>query len=202
MIHRLTDAFWSRQTSKSVIDPDTRVVRIDNPDYMFRRFPKGAKSLLDVGCGTGWLGALARLYKPGIKTVVGVDAFENVLFEDYYDAIYAERFVPFLFGEIKKSFDVVVCLNAIEHHADPFHVLRGMERVARRAVFVSSVNFFYEQGEYDGNPHQKHLSLVTSTDLKRRGYTVVPNGKLVETFGSIAKLFPRLDSQYLAWKYL
>jgi 2-polyprenyl-3-methyl-5-hydroxy-6-metoxy-1,4-benzoquinol methylase len=158
---------------------------------------------LDVGVGNGWLGNLAKLYHPNMTVIEGIEAYKDSVLkaEKFYTHIYNDT-VDNVFKTLpSKKYDVVTCINTIEHFERPLAVLEEMERVAKKAVFVITLNFYYQQGDYGGNTYQRHLSVIPSTVLKKRGYTVRPNGKLVETFGVVAKFFPRLDSQYIGWKY-
>jgi hypothetical protein len=60
-------------------------------------------------------------------------------------------------------------------------LLDELERIARR-VIVTTPNLFFEQAEYDGNPHQAHRSLWRVRDFRRRGYRVYGVGGM-KVFG-------------------
>ena len=201
MIQRL----WGYVATRA--DADTMVHRPeigfwDHAGYLMRRFPIDTESVLDIGIWSGWLGALTKCVWH--KTAIGVEIFDP----------YIEKAWPF-YDEIVKanasyglpmfpdgSVDVVCCLNTIEHFSDPYFVLSEMERVARKAVFVSSTNFFMESISWDGNDAQLHKTLITSKDMKHKGYTVRGAGELNKYIGLLARRLPSLDSGYLAYKYL
>lgn len=93
-------------------------------------------SVLDVGCGPGHLlAALANRRQKGI--VVGIDfsgeAVKHCTREGLAACLGTAEHLPF--GD--KSFDVVTCLETLEHTEDPKAVLAECRRVARRSVIIS-----------------------------------------------------------------
>lgn len=85
------------------------------------------ESVLDAGCGEGEM--LRRgVMPPGARTVLldrSPDSAARVLAS--VDAL------PFA----SRSFDVVTCLEVLEHLDDPARAVRELARVAKRAVVVS-----------------------------------------------------------------
>ncbi len=138
--------------------------------------PKDVKSLVDVGCGRGIIGALCRIYRDPVR-LVGIDVYKPYLefckmFKFYDDLLFLDlEKQPLPFND--KEFDVATCIEVIEHlsKAAGERLLDEMERVARRVV-VTTPNLFLEQSEYDGNPYQRHLSVWGVKDFRRRGYRV------------------------------
>lgn len=198
---------WQLRDKKimGTVDPknhDPSVHFWDYAGYMMRRFPCGTKSLLDVGIGSGWLGSLVRaIYGFKADAVEGFGPYiQNA--KELYGNIYIGNAPKVLTTIPRKSYDVVVCLNAIEHFEDPVSVLSEMERIAKRKVFVSSLNYFTPSLSWDANPLQYHKSLITSRDVKSLGYEVSNCGTLTDWFGRAARLLPHMDSGYLAWKTL
>lgn len=106
---------------------------------MFRLMPrKAGRSILDVGCGDGYL--CEQLSHGGFETVVGVDLAGSRL-------AYARnrnplgRFsqsdvcaLPFATGQ----FDVVTCGQVLEHLTDPERAMRELMRVSRRYVICTT----------------------------------------------------------------
>lgn len=99
----------------------------------------GPDSILDVGCGEGFLSAhlhaeLKDVAFTGVDASEGAiefarDSFGDVgLFEvgDIFDLRFADN-----------SFDVVVCSEVLEHLTDPAAAVRELLRVARKAVVLT-----------------------------------------------------------------
>lgn len=91
-----------------------------------------ANTILDVGCGAGFLSN--RLAREGFE-VTGVDlSEESLVVAGKYDSTRTVRYeranayeLPFL----EKSFDVVTCMDFLEHVEDPALVIRECARVLR-----------------------------------------------------------------------
>jgi SAM-dependent methyltransferase len=138
--------------------------------------PLDAKSLLDVGCGPGIIGALCRIYRD-MDRQVGMDGWAPALAvcrrHDFYDECLDARLdgapLPFRDGE----FDVATCIEVIEHlpKADGLALLDELERVAR-CVVVSTPNGFLDQDDLESNPLQRHRSGWRVSEFRRRGYTI------------------------------
>jgi 2-polyprenyl-3-methyl-5-hydroxy-6-metoxy-1,4-benzoquinol methylase len=120
------------------------------------------RRVLDAGCGVGWGSELLRL--AGAESVVGVDLSEDALADARRRAPACE-FVP---GDLQKlpfedgEFDVVVCMEALEHTMDTGSALDELARVLRPdgILLVSSPN----PGVYEaGNPF--HLHELTADEL-------------------------------------
>jgi len=86
----------------------------------------GPKSLLDAGCGEGEL--IRRVVLPGVRTVL-LDRNP----ESAAGVLASVKALPF--GAT--SFDVVTCLEVLEHLEDPRAAAQELARVARRAVILS-----------------------------------------------------------------
>jgi 2-polyprenyl-3-methyl-5-hydroxy-6-metoxy-1,4-benzoquinol methylase len=152
--------------------------------------PLETSSLVDVGCGRGIIGALCRIYRePG--RLVGVDGYEPYLsfctrYRFYDECIRWElekRPLPFA----DKEFEVATCIEVIEHLTKEVggDLLGELGRIARR-VIVSTPNVFFEQAQYDGNPHQAHRSLWTVRDFQKVGFKVYGVGGM-KVFGKTVK---------------
>ena len=101
--------------------------------------PLGAKSLLDAGCGEGFV--LEHLLKSGLvlKQVVGLDLNRKAL-------KLAEKrnpYVSFREGSITKipykdkSFDLVICLETLEHVFDYQKAITELLRVSKNYILIS-----------------------------------------------------------------
>lgn len=148
---------------------------------VLRKFNKKARSVLDVGCGKGQPARALKRKTPVL--IVGVDAFLPYLLmclkNRSHDALILGdvRRLPFT----KKSFDVVLCLEVVEHvdKEDAYRLIEDMERIARCQVILSIPTGQYEQHEYDGNPLQEHRSVWSPAELRELGYKVYGHGHKV-----------------------
>ncbi len=95
-------------------------------------FSAEANTLLDVGCGAGFLSN--RLSEEGFE-VTGVDLSEESLaVAQRYDSTQRVRYEKANAYELPysdKSFDVVTCMDFLEHVEDPERVIRECARVLR-----------------------------------------------------------------------
>ncbi len=102
--------------------------------------PLKPRSILDAGCGEGE--TIARLRDILPAKVVGIDInqesinfarnrFPNLTFlvEDIYDIQYDAN-----------TFDLVLCLEVLEHLTDPAKALRSLNRVSSRDIIISVPN--------------------------------------------------------------
>lgn len=181
---------------------------------ILEQIPTGMQSLLDVGCGRGIIGALSRIYREP-KRLVGLDVYGPYLEFCQRFSLYDELVqwdlekLPLPFGA--EEFEVATCIEVIEHlhreHGE--RLLDELERVAQRVV-VTTPNLFFEQAEYDGNLHQRHLSFWRPSDFRRRGYKVLGVGVftiagrqvryLSAALGSATRYVPTLSSLLLCVK--
>jgi SAM-dependent methyltransferase len=141
------------------------------------------RRVLDAGCGVGWGSELLRL--SGAMSVVGVDISEEALADARRRAPECE-FVP---GDLAKlpfpdhEFDVIVCMEALEHADDTAGALDQLARVLRPGgvLLVSSPN----PGVYEaGNPF--HLHELTADELHHELAARFPHTRLLRQFRLLA----------------
>jgi ubiquinone/menaquinone biosynthesis C-methylase UbiE len=122
------------------------------------------KQVLDAGSGVGYGAQICS--EAGAERVVGVDVSEHALADAR--ALGRGAAAEFVVGDLlelpfpDRSFDVVVCFEAIEHVEDVERVLDELRRVLRDdgVLLISSPN----RGVYPGgNPH--HVHELTSDEL-------------------------------------
>jgi 2-polyprenyl-3-methyl-5-hydroxy-6-metoxy-1,4-benzoquinol methylase len=171
--------------------------------YAFRRIPENPKSILDVGTGRGVYGALIEPmfgFKPD-----GIEIYKP--YADYAEKFYRKLWVgnalTVLMSLATDRYTAAICFEMIEHLSDidAHAVIRQLERVAQ-TVIISSPNQFRQQRDYDSNPYQQHMCLVSAHYMRKRGYTVRGVGRLSWRHGDLVRLvFPSLDEGWLAWKH-
>lgn len=116
--------------------------------WIDQRARLAGKVVLDVGCGGGILAeAMARA---GAAHVTGIDLATKPLgvarlhaMEEGVEALeYREVAVEALADEKPAAFDVVTCMEMLEHVPDPFSVVRACGRLVKPGgwVFFSTIN--------------------------------------------------------------
>lgn len=138
---------------------------------VWRLIDKEAKTVLDVGCGKGEPMRFINRHKHYFT--VGVDIFEPYLRECERQRIHNQhilcdiRNLPFR----DKSFDVVLCLEVLEHleREDGGKLLREMERTAKKQVILSTPVGKYKQVSYEDNPHQEHKHIWSPDEMQALG---------------------------------
>jgi len=104
------------------------------------------ESVLDVGCGRGYLLNQLRQAVPGAR-LSGVDLLDDVPGADFQYHQGAADSLPF----DDASFDVVICTHVIEHVKDPARVVEELTRVARKKVIIVTPRqrpFYYTLDEH------------------------------------------------------
>lgn len=107
---------------------------------------EAAKSVLDVGCGHGYLLSLIHDKYPS-KHLVGVDLLSCAPYQDFKYVRSPADSLPFNDSE----FDMVCCTHVIEHIVNPDNVMDELIRVARKTVVVVTPKqrpFYYTLDEH------------------------------------------------------
>ncbi|MBN2232436.1 MAG: class I SAM-dependent methyltransferase [Deltaproteobacteria bacterium] len=101
--------------------------------FILRAIDSGCKTLLDVGCGCGWLLRLIARRRPGIA-LTGGDIMPAPLPADapYRYVRQDIHALPFADG----AFDVVTCCHTLEHALHLRRAVRELERVCRRKLII------------------------------------------------------------------
>lgn len=168
----------------------------EQPGYfrdVTRHFPEQAK-VLDVGCGSGWLGEHFSDYT-GIDSspeaiAAGVERGRNVLLADVDDRLPFED----------ARFDGVVLKDVLEHVVDPVAIVREVARVLRAGgrVFASSPDA--QRWVWDDYTHRRPFTrrsyrlLFTDAGfaIERLGYESVMPGTGIVSGWTRRKRRPRL----------
>lgn len=132
------DAYYRKEAELLDLGPETDAAEVHRCFAALSVFPRGRwGSLLDAGCGDGffchWIHGQRSL-----KEVVGTDVSEERLrrAESRYPEV---RFMqgrlpalPFADG----AFDIVTCIEVLEHQEDPAAAVRELARIARAFVVL------------------------------------------------------------------
>lgn len=153
---------------------------------------KMPKTVLDVGCGSGFYGAVVRQYVDmgwGYKTrIEGVEVFpdyKNANWE-HYNVVWKRTIHDHLVFAKDTLYDCILFLDVIEH----FRRLEGlslleqlMEKLEPGGILLVSTpgNFEKQDGVY-GNDFEKHLSFFEPEDFTTRGFILLKNGKIMDQF--------------------
>jgi len=128
---------------------DFRPLHEINPlrlDYIRQRAPLGGQDVLDVGCGGG---ILAESMASEGALVTGIDMAEGPLAvaklhqaESGTGVDYRQATAESLADEMDARFDVVTCLELLEHVPSPAAVIEACARLVRPGgqVFFSTIN--------------------------------------------------------------
>ncbi|HHV53908.1 MAG TPA: glycosyltransferase [Firmicutes bacterium] len=111
---------------------------------ILERVPHWAKTILDVGCGTGALGAALKSQRPD-RWIAGVEIVPEV-------ARRAARQIDHVtVGDISQvsikvprdGYDVIICADVLEHLPDPWRVLQRLASyLSRRGLMILSLPNF------------------------------------------------------------
>ncbi|HSO67210.1 MAG TPA: bifunctional 2-polyprenyl-6-hydroxyphenol methylase/3-demethylubiquinol 3-O-methyltransferase UbiG [Desulfatirhabdiaceae bacterium] len=136
------DRWWDRNGDCKALH-DINPLRVD---YIQQRSPLFEKQVLDVGCGGGILSeALARL---GAR-VTGIDMGEGPIAVARAHAeisglcIEYIQMAPEEMADIRLAgFDVVICMELLEHVPDPWSVIHACQILAKPGgdIFFSTIN--------------------------------------------------------------
>ncbi|HIE10999.1 MAG TPA: class I SAM-dependent methyltransferase [Kiritimatiellae bacterium] len=132
-------AYYQHEHEVSEFAPDADEIEPHRCYAAWSVFPRERlHSLLDVGCGDGyfchWIKGRTRM-----NEVTGVDisrARVEKARRRYRGLTFLEAGLPRLPFE-DRQFDVVTCIEVLEHLADPISSLAELSRVARRFVVIT-----------------------------------------------------------------
>ena len=122
--------------------------------------PRPIGSVLDVGCGSGGVGAGLR--DAGATRLTGIELVpaQAELARAHYDEVVAAP-VEDALEQLEGPFDTVLCLDVLEHLVDPERVMRDLRGIAASGARLQV-----------SLPNARHVSLMKDLVLKGTfGYT-------------------------------
>jgi len=102
--------------------------------------PDKVKCLLDVGCGTGKLGAFLK--KNRKITVIGIELSSKAgkIARKYLDKVYVGDIEKIKFNFKKNYFDCIVCGDVLEHLIDPVKILIKLKPFLKKdGILIASI---------------------------------------------------------------
>lgn len=156
------------------------------PHVAARLSERRPRSVLDLGIGMGFYGAVVRQWldngiQPWTTHLVGVEgweAYRNPLWL-LYDEIHVQPIEVFLRRQTG-SFDAVLLMDVIEHfdRTEGEKVITEIiDSLSPSGVFLlATPAVWMEQGAAYGNEFERHRSLWKPTDLSALGFSVITDG--------------------------
>ena len=189
--------------------------------YINSRTPLRAQSVLDVGCGGGLLSeGMAELGANVIGIDLATDALEVAklhLLESGHDIAYEETSIEELAKENPGQFDIITCLELLEHVPDPSSIIQACSQLLKPGgnVYFSTINRTAKSylmaivgAEYvlkllpkGTHEHKKFIrpseldQWARNTSLTLKHSTGIHYNPVTEQFW----LAPDLDVNYISW---
>lgn len=127
---------------------------------------------LDLGIGMGSFGRRIKTEIIAKTNLVGVEVWEKYRNPrwDFYDSIVMANILDFLDTD-QRHFDFILLIDVLEHfdRATGLDLLSTLKLKVRRTLIVSTPLTKYPQGEFGGNPYEKHRSTWSEADLEGAG---------------------------------
>ncbi|MHB1285047.1 MAG: methyltransferase domain-containing protein [Leptospirales bacterium] len=146
---------------------------------VIERIPAGASTILDVGCGRGYLGRGVR-ERMGDVTLIGLESNPEKAREamSFYDRVIVDDAVSWTPDLLKESVDVLIFADILEHVEDPKALLgRYLSLLSPAGIILLSIpNIRYHkvikglaeghfQYEEDGILDRSHLRFFTRESM-------------------------------------
>lgn len=139
-------------------------ISLSNLNYILSKLDVSAKTLLDVGCGNGFLLNNIQQKYPDLK-LSGVDVADVIQNKKF--TFYKADITSLPFGD--NSFDTVVCTHTIEHIADLKKAVTELVRVCCKQLIIVTPcqRYFYFTLDEHLNFFEKEVDLVKWFPIKR-----------------------------------
>jgi len=145
------------------------------------------KSVLDLGCGNGFYGAVVRTFVDmgvgNVTRIVGVEGFPQYEFDNlgwhHYSFVRRGTIADYLAGSVE-NFDAILFLDVIEH-MPANEGMALLETLKGRLnpggiLLVSTPGIFVAQGAEYGNELEKHVSFYDDGDFTAKGFVLLRSG--------------------------
>ncbi len=140
--------YYQKSVERNIFQRLYHVSRLHTVSAMIAESRKKEGNVLDVGCASGWLlSEIANRY-PKFR-FTGVDAYKKAI--NYGRNHYSN--IQFLWGDAhrlpfpKNTFDLVLCVNVLEHVVDPEKIMGEIYKVLKTngvvIIGMDSENFLF-----------------------------------------------------------
>ena len=150
------------------------------------------KSVLDIGPGFGKYGLLVRdvleiprgryakeSWNVRVEAVEAFIGYRNPVHDFVYDKVYYGDILEVIGG--LPVYDVILLIDVLEHFPKEkgFQLLRELKRHTAKCLIISTPKDPEEQGSYNGNTYERHLSRWTPIDFVEHDFSfrIIPIGK-------------------------
>ncbi len=182
-------------------------------EAVISELPKGASSVLDVGCGKAWVAqrlcpAGISVFSMDISTVNPQRALERYPYDNHYGLVADAYHLPFREG----AFDCIIASEIIEHVPDPGAFNGSLLRALRPGGQIIITTPYNEKIQYClcihcNRPTPQHAHIHSFTKKKMLALTPMERvaGHRIYTFGNKALIRLRMHAflKYLpfrAWR--
>ena len=178
-------------------------------NMILRNLENNVRSILDAGCGFGQ--PMNAINKRKKFFTVAIDLFLPAIWvcknKGIYDAyiLCDTRFLPIR----RKSFDVIFCLDVIEHltKKNGLKLIEEFNKIARKKVIISTpVGFLYLMRGHKENPNDIHKSGWIPVQFEAMGFKVrgITGLKCLSgaRYGGIGSRFAGNDTMSKVKRYL
>jgi SAM-dependent methyltransferase len=155
-VYDMTDEEYARfyaELGKSISRRRVTDLNAASLDWLLQQIPAGEKSLIDVGCGNGFLLRYVAKHRPNV-TLAGVDVVARP--DLPVGARYETALLPSLPFE-DEQFDITLCTHVLEHVIDLPAAAQELLRITRERIVIvvprqryyyftldEHVNFFWQ----------------------------------------------------------
>jgi len=134
---------------------------------------RGFRNILDLGCGTGMYGWMARRYLDSGVRWYGVDGYMPYLAGNEaraYDVLVKADVFDIVDGRISIACDCVLCMDVIEHFKEPDAKRLSEWLMKQPFAYMSTPLFWLEQDPSYGNDLERHQCWFGEKELAGMGW--------------------------------